>query len=534
MKASRVLLAVVVLATVVTNTHAAPPSSIFVLAVPELKLEVGQDGTAVMPHSFVSRLELRVLRSSQEIPAGKILVRINGEAANIIMTTHSAESTIVCDLNLYFRPGFLLHAGRNSVEATVESIYGRVYYGTFLLDVADQPASLREIQVETTANKPGENPPVIQLIDPQGPVESSGEFALEGYVDGGVAPITVAIQGSPIQLSARALSSGARGLKLASSGTQFSFSTLVKVAKNQDSVEVTATDANNNRTRLLIPIIQGTRKASERYAVIIGVSHYRDPKISSLQFADRDAEAVRDFLIDPKGGGVPPENLRYLVNEEATYANIRSALFDFLAKPRPDDLAYVYFAGHGASDSPKRPDNYYLLGYDTDLQNIGGTAVPMWDLQVAFERTLQSNLVNLVDACHSGAIGKVVPNMTNQRWINLGYGKHRAIITASDIREFSSEGEQWGGGHGVFTYFLLRGLKGEADKNHDHQITVGEVFDFVSRHVNEETGGAQKPYAQAGMARGLMLTQNTAKTAVHRRDRTQLASGGRHYVQIDR
>src|SRR5215471_15127633 len=85
-------------------------SGVFVLEVPQLRLKVAENMTATMPHSFVSELELRVLRSSQEISPGKIFVRINGEAANIIMSTHAAESSVVCNFNLYFRPGFLLHS----------------------------------------------------------------------------------------------------------------------------------------------------------------------------------------------------------------------------------------------------------------------------------------------------------------------------------------------------------------------------------------------------------------------------------------
>lgn len=493
----------------VSSPRAATPSGTFLLEVPERKLEVSENTAATLPDSFVSRLELRVLRSSQEIPPGKVIVRINGEAANIIMSTRTGESVIVCGLDLYFRPGFLLHSGRNTIEASAESVYGRSYYATFLLDVRDEPESLREIERETTVTRQGEPPPLIHLINPQGPVENIRQLLLRGYVEGGVAPVTVLVQGQAVRLSASGSSSGARGVQLET--TRYNFSAQVKIAAGQNSVEVTAADAHNNRSRWLIPVIQGIRTTNQRYAVVIGVSHYRDRRIRSLDFADRDAEAIRDFLLDPKGGGMPRANLLYLVNENATFANIRSSLFHFLTKPGPDDLAIVYFAGHGASD-PKRNENYYLLGYDTDWDNIGGTALPMWDLQVAFDRTLQASVVSLVDACHSGAMAQTLPNISNQRWITLGYGRHRAVITASDINEFSNESSQWGGGHGVFTYFLLQGLQGGADVKHDHQISVGELFDFVKDHVVAETGGQQTPTALAGLARGLVLTQSASKS----------------------
>src|SRR5215471_17997150 len=123
MKLWSALLPLTLAAAGVSNGVESAGNGVFALEVPELKLKLSESTTAALPHSFVSRLQVRVLRSSQEIPPGKILVRINGEAANIIMSTHAAESSIVCDLDLYFRPGFLLHSGRNSVEASAESIY---------------------------------------------------------------------------------------------------------------------------------------------------------------------------------------------------------------------------------------------------------------------------------------------------------------------------------------------------------------------------------------------------------------------------
>lgn len=249
-------------------------------------------------------------------------------------------------------------------------------------------------------------------------------------------------------------------------------------------------------------------------------------RIHSLQFADQDAKAVRDFLLDPNGGGVPPENLLYLENQDASDARIRGARFDFLIKPGPDDLAIIYFSGHGTNDR-KRPDNYYLLGYDTDYENLASTGVPMWDLQEVFERTLRANVVTLADACHSAAIGQTSPNLVNQRWTTASHGSpRRAITTASNIAEYSREDLRWGGGHGVFTWFLLQGLKGEADANHDRQVSVGELFDFVHSHVVAETGGSQTPTALAGLSRALVLTPHVSKAASAKLPLFQSASAG--------
>jgi len=280
---------------------AATSSGTFLLEVPEMKLEVRENAAAAIPHSFVSQLELRVLRSSQEIPPGKIIVRINGEAANIIMSTRSVESVIVCDFDLYFRPGFLLHPGRNTIEASVESIYGRHSYAAFFLDVRDEPESLREVQRETTVKRQGEKPPLIHLISPQGPVENLSQLLLRGYVEGGVAPITVQVQHEAVRLSAGMPPSGGRGVQLKTDTATYNFSTQVKISVTQESIEVMASDAHNNRSRWLIPVVHRIHTSGQRYAVVIGVSHYRDTRIQSLEFADRDAEAIRDFLRRQEG-----------------------------------------------------------------------------------------------------------------------------------------------------------------------------------------------------------------------------------------
>jgi len=64
-------------------------------------------------------------------------------------------------------------------------------------------------------------------------------------------------------------------------------------------------------------------------------------------------------------------------------------------------------------------------------------------------------------------------------------------VTSSDINEISEEGANWGAGHGVFTWALLEGLRGIADANRDRVITTGELFDFVSSKVGQETKSRQ-------------------------------------------
>jgi hypothetical protein len=254
--------------------------------------------------------------------------------------------------------------------------------------------------------------------------------------------------------------------------------------------------------------------SADKYAVIVGISHYSDSAggLTSLQFADRDAQQFRDFLFSPDGGSFPKDNVRFLLNEDATAQNVRSALFTFLTKAQPQDEVVLYIAGHGAPD-PHDPRNLYLLTYDTKLEDMGGTAFPMWQLQDVFTRVLKAKrVVTFADTCHSYGFsgergrGKKSNNLVNQYLARFANDSDRAVITASDISQLSYESDKWGGGHGVFTYFLLKGLRGEADSNKDGTVTAGELFAYVHDNVDKATEGNQSPMALPGLAERLPLS----------------------------
>jgi len=245
-----------------------------------------------------------------------------------------------------------------------------------------------------------------------------------------------------------------------------------------------------------------------RWAVVIGVSEYEDAAVPNLRYAHRDAEALRDFLVSESAGlgGYDPERVVLLTNEQATFRNIRTALRGFLTSATEDDQIVFYFAGHGVRD-PTRPDEYYLLTYDTEFDNLAGTALPMSDVEQALQSLRYRDLVLLADACHSGEIGTQVAfrdafqyndinDVFRERFQASRGGE--VVFTAGEGRDLSQEGERWGGGHGVFTYHLLRGMEGAADTNGDGLVELGELLEYVREQVRRDTGGAQNPAIAGG------------------------------------
>jgi len=278
--------------------------------------------------------------------------------------------------------------------------------------------------------------------------------------------------------------------------------------------------------RGLIPepqLPQPEKRAGRTFAVVIGISRYDQSGsgIPNLKYADRDAMSFLEFLQSPAGGSLKDDSVVLLLNEKATTQNIRHALYTFLTAALPQDTVVIYIAGHGAPD-PHDPRNLYLLTADSKLDDMGGTAFPMWQIQDVFERILKAKrVITIADTCRSfGFTGARVQgsspteiNLVNQYMARYAATDQRAVITASDISEPSFEDIRWGNGHGVFTYFLLQGLKGAADENHDGTITAGELFTYLKQTVPQETNGRQNPRAMEGLASALPLSTLRAPAA---------------------
>ncbi|MCP4298746.1 MAG: hypothetical protein GY786_24450, partial [Proteobacteria bacterium] len=102
------------------------------------------------------------------------------------------------------------------------------------------------------------------------------------------------------------------------------------------------------------------------------------------------------------------------------------------------------------------------------------------------------------DSCYSGASGGRTINVSGIRASlsdtfldRIASGKGTVIITASGANEVSMESDEFE--HGIFTYFLLEGLKGKADIDRDGLITVDELYRFVSDNVVRASGQEQHP-----------------------------------------
>ncbi len=232
------------------------------------------------------------------------------------------------------------------------------------------------------------------------------------------------------------------------------------------------------------------------YALVIGIAKYKNlPDSAQLAYPNRDAQDIYTTLISAEGGQFPAENVHELIDEKATIANIRHELEVWLPSvTKDDDRVLIYFAGHGFVSRGEA----YLASYDVDLHNIATSAYPMTDLGQDIGGKIKGKWkVLITDACHSGAITPESDRaQVNQTLLDLQ--KSLFSLTASRDREQSFESENWGGGHGIFTYYVIKGLEGEADTNGDGVVSADELAEYVHTNVRLATQEQQNPTSERG------------------------------------
>jgi hypothetical protein len=299
----------------------------------------------------------------------------------------------------------------------------------------------------------------------------------------------------------------------------------------ENVVEVTASDRAGNVSQVVrtvtrvVPTPAGPPppKIANRWAVVIGVGEYEHESITKLRYATPDAEAMYQFLTTQ--GGYPKDNVLLLTDntpQKPTLQNIRRALGDFLyRRPAREDMVLIYYAGHGAPEvdaTGTEADGItkYLIPRNADPESLYSTALPMDEIQRIFSRIQSERVVLLLDTCYSGTAGgrtfarqQLRSSNLNDHFLDrLTRSKGRVIITAAGPNEVALETSELG--HGVFTYYLLEGLRGKADRDGDGIVTVSELYEYVEQQVDRKArsaGGRQRPLMKGEIEGTLPLSR---------------------------
>jgi hypothetical protein len=521
-----VLVALLALAPTSSQTIPTGPVTIFELELPEISLAPTSQGEVVIPSPALTTVVLHVLRpQADQIDYGQIGTQINGRPTSIVAQVVAGPRGKQVRIDLKRYPDYNLVPGRNTVEILARNRRGREFYASFVLKTATENLNDFSYQVALAPGAKSKVPPELALLEPEGeivlaPSARNRRVRVVGVATAASDVARVTVGGQPAQLK-RGDQVRTRGLKLTHRESRVGFEHSFDVPAGATQIVVEAADAEGNKTQIIIPVRVEARPRAEvfegrKFALIIGISKFRHPEggITDLRYADADARALSQFLQSPAGGRFPADNILLLLNEQATIARLREAMTSFVSRPGSEDLLVVFFASHGSPD-PFAPQNLYFIAHDTQVDRMPETAFAMKEFQRMIEMNVRARrMVQLVDTCHSagltGSRGEqtrsVGNNLISLYAERLLYGEEgKAVITASDVNEYSQESPRWGGGHGVFTHFVLDGLRGRADQNADRLVSVGELFRYVRQRVRQDTDFAQNPRMLVGTNENISL-----------------------------
>ncbi len=222
------------------------------------------------------------------------------------------------------------------------------------------------------------------------------------------------------------------------------------------------------------------------YGVVAGVSAYRDHSLQ-LKYAGADAKALAQEL--EQGGKPLFENveIQILQDQDVTLKGLEDAFNVFKDKPEPRDVFVLYLAGHGRSLN----GTYYFLPWDLRYKNEGSLekqCLSQDRIQKLLMKVMALKKFIILDTCQAGSLTKIgFRSLRDKTAIDRLMKKTGcATLAACSISQFAIEGYK---DHGVFTYFLIEGMKGKADQagNRNGAVSVNELAEYVSEMVPEVT-----------------------------------------------
>jgi HEAT repeat protein len=246
----------------------------------------------------------------------------------------------------------------------------------------------------------------------------------------------------------------------------------------------------NARVVAGVPAREGLRPAyNESWAVIVGINNYRN--LRPLNYAVSDANGIADLLKKDFGF---KEDIKPLLNEEATQNKILEKINELVELTKPDDRVLIFFAGHGET---RTFPNGEKRGFIAPVEAMPlGTGPGAWLSYLEINRIIDAinfaaakHVLCIFDSCFSGLPTQradVTPTRFRQDMLTR---RARMALTAGLENQVVADGGP--NGHSVFTYNLIEGLKDIARRSKDEIATASELGIRIKNEVGQ--GSNQTP-----------------------------------------
>ena len=220
------------------------------------------------------------------------------------------------------------------------------------------------------------------------------------------------------------------------------------------------------------------------YALIIGISEYKDPGIRRLNYTHADAEGIFKLLTDPKKLGLSKDNIRILLDKDATRFNISDAISNWLYKNADEDSV---------------------------VDNLFASAISNRDFNDLLLTIRSKKLVIFMDSCYSGGVsdrGARDVKIMDDPYQKLAEGEGHLVIAASQHDQPSYENSEIE--HGIFTDNLLKARYGAADWDNDGYVSVIDAWKYLQEAVPRDAmklaGGIQEPIMRGDITKDFVIS----------------------------
>jgi len=238
-----------------------------------------------------------------------------------------------------------------------------------------------------------------------------------------------------------------------------------------------------------------SRSNKNRVALIIGIEKYN--QTPDATFANLDAQYFYEYA--RKGFGISKSNIKLLVDEDANLIQSLGTLSKWLPgkiKSGETELI-IFFAGHGLASNDGK--ELYLLPQDSDPDLLARTALSRTELFKEIIALNPKSVTMFLDTCYSGVSRDEKTLLASARPVRIVADEQDTpnnftIFSASQLDQISSGFKE--AKHGIFSYYLMKGLEGKADANNDKDITNGELLAYMDQNVAQkasELGRQQNP-----------------------------------------
>ena len=263
-----------------------------------------------------------------------------------------------------------------------------------------------------------------------------------------------------------------------------------QIAKSTDAA-ISASDLVKENYKLDAGKLVQIEKKDNAVAIIIGIQSYK--RLAKADFADQDATKFAEYA--NRALGIPKDKIKVLIDTEADQSALLKAFRNWLPLNvnKGKTEVFVFYSGHGLPSVDGK--SLYFLPHAADQDLLDETAIDQKKIIAAIQSTQPKSVTMFIDSCYSGQSRNGSQLLAGAKPValkssDIGYPAEFTVFTASASDQISSASNDLQ--HGIFSFYLMKGMEGAADINKDGKITFGEMQQYLSENVQRQALAANR------------------------------------------